>query len=317
VQNKNLKSTALFVLCTLLLGMVGSACSIHSEDVLGVSPTTVAETPVPMPDATSTMNIPRETEVLPTKQTPLPEAGRNPWEIKFEDHEDPLYTHWATDVGGRYDTEETAPESVKMMLPLIEQILNYRTKYDRYYSDLQFFENFRDTNQHTMENDVYLWGLMSNVLCIYGDLHPNAIVNGDEIRLSLADVQDFLSICFADFPAETTFPDTPPEEWLKNPIELGGEDPQEAIKKDGDSYTFKKKDYPILINLPSRHIIKSANLWDESHYKLDFILLFGPDGYDIAIYSVMLQASETPNALGLEWRVAQIVRADTAEIDDC
>lgn len=311
MQNKNLKSTALFVLCILLLEVAGSACSVYGE-VPGTSP----QQPAPTLCAVSTPNVPQETEAPPVESTPLPEAGRNPWEIKFEDHEDPLYTHWATDVGGRYDTEETAPESVKMMIPLIEQILNYRTQYDWCYSDLQFFENFRDTNQHTMENDVYLWGLMSNVLCIYGDLHPNAIVNGDEIRLSLADVQDFLSICFADFPAETTFPDTPPEEWLKQPIELG-EDPQEAIKKDGDSYIFKKKDYPILINLPSRHIIKSANLWDESRYKLDFILLFGPDGYDMAVYSVTLQASETPNALGLEWRVAQIVRADTAEIDDC
>ena len=285
MQNKNLKSTALFVLCILLLEVAGSACSVYGE-----VPDTSPQQPAPTLCAVSTPNVPQETEAPPVESTPLPEAGRNPWEIKFEDHEDPLYTHWATDVGGRYDTEETAPESVKMMIPLIEQILNYRTQYDWCYSDLQFFENFRDTNQHTMENDVYLWGLMSNVLCIYGDLHPNAIVNGDEIRLSLADVQDFLSICFADFPAET---------------------------KDGDSYIFKKKDYPILINLPSRHIIKSATLWDESRYKLDFILLFGPDGYDMAVYSVTLQASETPNALGLEWRVAQIVRADTAEIDDC
>ena len=311
MQNKNLKSTALFVLCILLLGMAGSACSAYGE-----VPDTSPQQPAPTLCAAPTLNAPQETEAPPAGSTPQPEAGHNPWEIKLEDHEDLLYTHWATNVGSRYDTEETAPESVKMMIPLVEQILNFRTHYDSYYKDLQFFENLWDTNQHTLENELYVWGLMSRLLCIYGDLHPNAIVNGDEIRLSLADVQDFVSVCFADFPKEITFPSTPPNGWIDNPLDSHLE-PSKALKRDGDLFVFKKDPLPVTINSPSRHIITYARQKDDGQYGLDFILLFGVDWYDIAIYHVVLEKSETPNTLGLEWRVARIIRIDTSEIVVC
>lgn len=285
------------------------ACSV-CDVVLPENTPGVAETSVPEPDAVPTPVMPQKTE------TQL-EVEDNPWEIKpREGCEPPMYTHWATDVGGRYDTEETAPESIKTMLPLVEQILNFRTEYDSYYKDLQFFENMWDTNQHTMENELYVWGLMANVLCIYGNLHPNAEMKKGEIFLSLPDIQDFISVCFVDFPAETTFPETPPKEWLNNPIGLHAE-PIEAVKSDEECYIFKKSTYPIAINMPSRHIIMRAQHWNESRYELDFILLFGPDCYDIAVYRVALEANETPDVFGLEWRVAQIIRIDTSEIKEC
>ena len=230
-----------------------------------------------------------------------------------------VYTTWAEqDTAGiaRGSTPEAIPDSVMNMLPLVEFLLDYRTAYDFQYSDLQFFETIPTTNQHVMGNEVYLWGLMAHLFCTYGIEHPAAEIsqNGAVLRMSEAAARDFLEVCFAEYTAEFVLPTVPPNAFLEKPIGYTDTDPAQFMVFQDGAYACDVRGASFLTGSRQRYLITGSVERDNGTYELTIIKLYGPDDYDVAIYHVALSANDAPNALGLLWRVAQIVRIDTADL---
>ena len=254
--------------------------------------------------------------------TPLPTASAVPDDLPQTDApwvQTEVYTTWAEhDTAGitRADTPAAIPDSVMNMLPLVEFLLDYRTAYDFQYNDLQFFETIPTTNQHVLDNEVYLWGLMAHLFYTYGIEHPAAEMseNGAVLRVSEAAARDFLEVCFADYTAEFVLPTEPPNAFLEKPIGYTDTDPAQFMVFQNGTYACDARGTSFLTGSRQRYMITGSVESDNGTYELDIIKLYGPDGYDVAIYHVALSANDAPNALGLLWRVARIVRIDTSDL---
>ncbi len=231
-----------------------------------------------------------------------------------------IFTTWAekeTPGIARSSTPATVPDSVMQMMPLVEFLLDYRTAYDYQNDDLKFFEDYLSTNQHTIGNEAYLWGLMAHLFSKYGYEHPavEAGKRGAFLRVPEAAARDFLEVCFADYTADFSLPTAMPERFLKKPVGYIGADPSNFMTFQNGAYVCDATELNELTGSRQQYIITRFAQWDASTYDLDIIKLFGPDGYEVAVYRVALSVNDTPNALGLAWRISQIVRIDTGGAD--
>lgn len=218
------------------------------------------------------------------------------------------YTYGIT----RENTPASVPDSVMMMLPLIELMLEYRTRYDFCYDDLQYFKTLSDTNQNKIDNEVYLWGLMAYLFCRYGDKHPDVTVSADDATAYVpeAAAREFLEVCFSEYTQDFALPKSLPRAWTENPISYGG-------SASGEFMVFREEAYIFTRSIPTlmeRYIITTCKQFGETTYYLDILELYGWNCYDIASYHVELTHSESPSALGLEWRVSRIIRIDTSNL---
>ncbi len=281
---KNLRMRMTLVVLSLLLLLCGCAPAIPD----GVSPPTTPSDAA----ATDEAGVWAQTDVFTT----------------WAEEETPGITRSGTPI--------SVPDSVMQMMPLVEFLLDYRTAYDFQNDDLKFFEDFIGTNQHTIGNEAYLWGLMAHLFCEYGDKHPavKAAEGGAFPQVPEAAARDFLEACFADCTVDFPLPTAAPERFVKKPIGYNGTDPGNFMTFQNGIYVCDAAECNELTGSRQQYIITRFAAWDASTYDLDIVKLFGPDGYDVAMYRVALSANDAPNALGLAWRVSKIVRIDTSDL---
>lgn len=112
--------------------------------------------------------------------------------------------------------------SLADMIPLLACIQMTRVSYDSLVSDdLQFYNgSFPKTNQNDLENDAYVWYVMTNVFSVLGGYHKDTVstVKTDEqfgreyTELFIPDsaARDILKICFSQYTDDYSLLTEPP-----------------------------------------------------------------------------------------------------------
>lgn len=227
-----------------------------------------------------------------------------------------VYTGWALrEQSGisRESAPTSVPDSVLKMLPLIEFILDFRTYYDFYYDDLSYYEDFIVTNQHTLDNEAYLWAFMANLFKYYGENHPEVTLENRLITVPESAARDFLSLCFIDYTEQFALPDKMPERYKLTALPGCYDDPEQFMLHSSGAYILaQESNPPLFTGSRTQYVITRCTKQTDEVQGLDIVKLYGPDDYDIAIYRIELTRSTT-DVFGLEWRISRIIRIDGAD----
>ncbi len=236
-------------------------------------------------------------------------AETSTWEQDF------VYTAWVnSEQSNVLCNIDSLPEpaSVAEMLPLIELVLAYRTGYDFYHEDLKHVPPF-DGNEHSIDNELYTWGLMFNLFCTYGEEHPEAVAypqpNHPNMLLIPEQVaKDFFKACFSQYDESQAMLIEPPDGWSGAAVGYTGLEPDGAMTFNGSAYVCDRDNFMPPTGIGQKYVITSSVEAGGGIYRLNILTIYGPDELDISGYEVDLIKNDSPDVFGFQWRIYRIIR---------
>lgn len=214
-------------------------------------------------------------------------------------------------------TRESVPAgidpSLADVIPLLACIQMTRVSYDSLVSDdLQFFnESFPKTNQNDIENDAYVWYVMTNVFSVLGGYHKDTVstVKTDEqfdreyTELFIPDsaARDILKVCFSQYTDDYSLLTEPPT--VKNcATQMGREFYESALlvyDKERNGYVCEK------LRGYGEVVISGGGEFDEGVF-LHIYTADGPESEYVNDTMFWLKPLDEP-ILGLKWTIAKVI----------